>query len=160
VLFYEIIAENNRHLFSLSRVKTQSSISLSTLIANNKISDGGFYLKKSLQKIDMLSIQQFQKHYVDIMPKEYKGKSKDKKYYNCFFSREIQEISLTLTKLLQDNIKINEVMKTGDKEEIGELYFRIAAVYSQTPDLRITWLNALSSFHENNGFHAEAAVTK
>jgi hypothetical protein len=39
-------------------------------------------------------------------------------------------------------------------------YCQIALAYSDTPDLRATWLNGLASLHEKSENYAEAAICK
>jgi hypothetical protein len=74
------------------------------------------------------------------------------------FAREVQEISVNLSKILEDTLKINKAKEKGDPEMTAALYEKIAKGYTDTPELRIAWLKELATFQTQNDNYTEAAL--
>ncbi len=49
---------------------------------------------------------------------------------------------------MKDTYQVKEHEQNSDAERVAELYARIAKGYSTAPELRATWLQALSKRHE------------
>jgi hypothetical protein len=74
------------------------------------------------------------------------------------FSRQVQEVCGKLSSTIQDTNKVNKLKQQADPERIHDLYFQIARGYTDTPQLRVTWLEALSKLHAKEDNLAEAAA--
>lgn len=124
---------------NFTRVKVQSIISLSGLIARNSGITDTTYLNSALEAT---------KKYADSYVKTSKDSS---------LLKQVDQLVEKIEELLEDNSKIKE--HEYDQEMKVDLFHRIAQSYKTAPDLRITWLQSLAKYHEENKSWAEAAQT-
>ncbi len=74
-------------------------------------------------------------------------KEKNFLYVKASFARQVQDLCFKLSSILQDTRKVSKLVQTADAETIQDLFYQIALSYSDTPQIRITWLEALSKLH-------------
>lgn len=74
------------------------------------------------------------------------------------FSQEIQKLTDDLRTLLKDTISITTASAKKDTTHNREdMYYRIATLYKNIPELSIEWFQQLIAYHKNVNQHAEAA---
>lgn len=76
----------------------------------------------------------------------------------CVFVRQVQDLTLALSKIVHDTLDIVRNKDSKDVEMLADSYYRISEGYRQTPELRLEWLEKLAQFHARNGDFPEAAV--
>eukprot|EP01098_Paradermamoeba_levis_P015957 TRINITY_DN8385_c0_g1_i1.p1 TRINITY_DN8385_c0_g1~~TRINITY_DN8385_c0_g1_i1.p1 ORF type:complete len:345 (+),score=116.01 TRINITY_DN8385_c0_g1_i1:86-1036(+) len=74
------------------------------------------------------------------------------------FNKEISELTQRIFTLLDYSTKISQ--NFFDPETMSDLFYKISNSYLDSPDLRIQWLNNLSSYHREHLNFEEAAQTK
>ncbi|KAI6662013.1 Dedicator of cytokinesis protein 9 isoform X26 [Oopsacas minuta] len=119
------------------RTQLYSTISISKLSAAGLIGQSDTFLKRSLKSITTFS----------------SSETSVKKYIQ--FQDEVQDLMRRLNDILSSQNEMRNVQH--DYDELVEVHWRLAASYSNTPELRITWLDNLASMHLKEGFQAEAA---
>lgn len=129
---YETSGSKNRNI---TRVKVQTIISLSGLIATHSGIKDTSYLTDALSMVRGYASKYFKSEKVLI--------------------EQVDQLIDKLGDLLEDNSKIKE--HEDDSEMKVDLFHRIAQSYKTAPDLRVTWLQSLATFHEENNSWAEAA---
>eukprot|EP01127_Copromyxa_protea_P019111 TRINITY_DN6125_c0_g1_i1.p1 TRINITY_DN6125_c0_g1~~TRINITY_DN6125_c0_g1_i1.p1 ORF type:complete len:2110 (-),score=401.82 TRINITY_DN6125_c0_g1_i1:18-5717(-) len=80
---------------------------------------------------------------------------------DCFgspLSKQMKELQTKINKIIEGYVKMQEYRY--DPEMMAFLYEDIACQLLDSPDERITWLESLSSFHENKQNLEECAQTK
>lgn len=60
----------------------------------------------------------------------------------------MEDLAGRLRTILRDSTRINQ--HANDPEMVADLYYRISQSYTNTPDLRITWLLNLAHIHARN----------
>jgi len=124
---------------NFTRVKVQVTVAVAKLVGNSAIKDPR-YLALALDSV---------KRYAHLAKKNFKIP----KIAN--FATEVEAIIKRLIVILEDSAQI--LSKQTDQETRADLYHRIAASYSNAPDLRVTWLEGLASHHKEKNSWAEAA---
>ena len=119
------------------RTQLYATISISKLSAVGLIKQSDAFLKRSLNAINTYS----------------GSETSVKKYIQ--FQDEVQELMRRLKDILSSLAEMRNVQH--DYDELVEVYWMLAASYSNTPELRITWLDNLGSMHMQEGFLTEAA---
>lgn len=61
-------------------------------------------------------------------------------------SQQIDELNERLFGVIRDSIKIKQHLY--DPEMTTDLYCNISRGFMESPDLRVTWLQSLASFHK------------
>lgn len=72
------------------------------------------------------------------------------------FTDSVKKLIDRLFTVLRDNMQIFK--HSADPEMMADLYCRLANGYTNTPTLRITWLESLSNLHTQTKRFAEAAM--
>lgn len=116
----------------------------------------GSFLKKALASVAQYALKEFESH--DSMLNLKNIAPNKIQYVKSLFVREVQELSVNLSKILADTLKINKAKEKGDPELTADLYEKIAKGYVDTPELRIAWLKELSTFQSDNKNFTESAL--
>ena len=119
------------------RTQLYATISISKLSARGLIAQSDAFLKRSLNSITTYS----------------SSETSVKKYIQ--FQDEVQDLMRRLKDILSSLAEMRNIQH--DYDELVEVHWMLAASYSNTPELRITWLDNLASMHLKEGFLAEAA---
>ena len=119
------------------RTQLYSTISISKISARGLFGQSDTFLKKSLSAITNFS----------------NSETSVKKYIQ--FQDEVQELMKRLKVILSSLAEMRNVQ--DDYDELVEVHWVLAGSYSNTPELRITWLDNLAGMHLKGGFVAEAA---
>ena len=119
------------------RTQLYATISISKLSAEGLIGQSDAFLKRSLNSITNYS----------------SSETSVKKYIQ--FQDEVQDLMRRLRDILNSLAEMRNVQH--DYDELVEVHWMLAASYSNTPELRITWLDNLAKMHLKEGFLAEAA---
>ena len=119
------------------RTQLYATISISKLSAEGLIGQSDAFLKRSLNSITTYS----------------SSETSVKKYIQ--FQDEVQDLMRRLKDILSSLAEMRNVQH--DYDELVEVHWLLAASYSNTPELRITWLDNLAKMHLKEGFLAEAA---
>ena len=138
------------------KIKTVATVSLSKL-SNKKVVKEGSFLKRALASVAQYALKEFEsnKNTLNINSNVPQHKVF---FVKSIFAREVQELSVNLSKILGDTLKINKAKEKGDPELTAALYEKIAKGYADTPELRIAWLKELATFQTQNGNYTEAAL--
>jgi len=155
--FFLLILHNYREMGNFGRTYTQTTTALSGLITDGLLKDDE-YIKRSLDTLTEYALYIYSTPSVPLVTNRKIRHENEHQHLKSAFARQVQELSSTLTKILRDTIEVNELKQKADPEMIADLYFRIAQGYIHTPDLRVTWLNELARFHDEQRNYVEAAL--
>eukprot|EP01133_Synstelium_polycarpum_P007759 gene7759-9098_t len=163
VLFYTLFKLNNQEVGNFGRVKIQATIGLSKLASDGSFSkEGARMLERSLATLSQYSRAEQETTDTSIlapsvlatMTEESVSEAKQR------FNAKIQIMSSKLIKIIKDTMRVNMLKASSDPETIHELYSKIASGYSDTPIIRINWLDALADIHVVEENFIEAAICK
>jgi len=141
---YFLIKKNYVESGNFSRVKVQTTISLSKLVGKG--------LRRDVELRESLSL--ISKYGHRDLDQSIKKKSTNK--INNHFSAQVDELSAKLHTILTDSLKISEYAE--DPEMYVDLLHRVAKGYSNAPDLRVAWLESIGNFHSLHKNYGEAGV--
>eukprot|EP01101_Sappina_pedata_P013074 TRINITY_DN9379_c0_g1_i1.p1 TRINITY_DN9379_c0_g1~~TRINITY_DN9379_c0_g1_i1.p1 ORF type:complete len:562 (-),score=218.46 TRINITY_DN9379_c0_g1_i1:33-1577(-) len=79
-------------------------------------------------------------------------------YNRAKFARGVQDLGITLTKILGDTMNAIKLEHQADFETVADLFFQIAKGYTHTPDLRLDWLTRLAKKHSDVENFPEAGM--
>eukprot|EP01091_Cochliopodium_minus_P014114 TRINITY_DN4729_c0_g2_i1.p1 TRINITY_DN4729_c0_g2~~TRINITY_DN4729_c0_g2_i1.p1 ORF type:complete len:1936 (-),score=552.25 TRINITY_DN4729_c0_g2_i1:12-5237(-) len=153
---YFLILKNHQIHGNFEKTKTVATVSLSKLANKKQVKEGSF-LKKALAAVAQYALKEYENTHTKL-----KSKTNDpnKVYYlKSLFVKDVQDLTVNLSKILGDTLKIIKAKEKGDPEITADLYCKVANGYVDTPELRITWLEELSSFQAQNGNFTEAALS-
>eukprot|EP01119_Soliformovum_irregulare_P021573 TRINITY_DN7210_c0_g1_i1.p1 TRINITY_DN7210_c0_g1~~TRINITY_DN7210_c0_g1_i1.p1 ORF type:complete len:1800 (-),score=546.30 TRINITY_DN7210_c0_g1_i1:194-5593(-) len=136
-LLFWMIEDNFKEMKNFSRVKLQCTIGISRLVGISLKMEFDF-LKISLSRVT--------------------EKSKKKHPKNGSLGAQVDEMVQRLFGVLRDSAKMKEM--AWDPERTAELLYQIALGFIDSPDLRVTWLESLASFHSKRQNFEECAQTK
>ncbi|XP_065185199.1 dedicator of cytokinesis protein 7-like [Sycon ciliatum] len=123
---------------SFARVKVQSTVALSTLVAGSQgQSCNADCLRRSLKTILTYADQ-------------------DEAMSNTPFPEQVKELVHNLHMILRDTVNLNEYKE--DPDMLLDLMLRIAKGYANSPDLRLTWLQNMAQKHNERQNLAEAGM--
>ncbi|KAL6054781.1 dedicator of cytokinesis protein 7 isoform X5 [Balamuthia mandrillaris] len=71
---------------------------------------------------------------------------------------QVEELCMRLTKVVEDSKKMDAYRY--DPEMTADLYYKVSTGYADSPDLRVTWLDNLCTFHMEQGNMTEAVQCK
>jgi len=128
-LFYVLIKSNYTETKTFSRIKLQSTIAVSKLTGIVKEYDS---LQKSLNLVAKY---------------EERGAPK-------ILTENVIALCERLQGVIRDSIKMKEY--EWDPEMTADLYYQMSLGYTDSPDLRVTWLDNLCNFHNEQGNYQEA----
>ncbi|KAF2071889.1 hypothetical protein CYY_006791 [Polysphondylium violaceum] len=161
--FYSMIKHNNQESGNFGRMKIQATIALSK-IANSGVFKNDFRnLERAFRTISKYSIEELknESECSIITPRLMTTLEPNQIIeLKSSFSNQILKMSNKLIKIIRDTVRANLLKSSSDPETIHELYSEIAAGYSDTPIIRIDWLNILSSKHVEEENYFEAAICK
>ena len=83
----------------------------------------------------------------------------DNEEESACFSRNIQEIVLTLANILHDTLRVSKLPDNDVPHMKMDLYYQIAEGYNNAPDLRIKWLNDLAQLQAKHENYVEAGMS-
>ncbi|XP_005089591.1 dedicator of cytokinesis protein 7 isoform X1 [Aplysia californica] len=132
---YLLMRQNFELGNNFARVKMQVTMSLSSLVGQNKTFNEEF-LRKSLKTILTYA-------------------ENDQELENTSFREQVRDLVFNLHMILSDTVKMKEFAE--DPEMLLDLMYRIAKGYQNSPDLRLTWLQNMARDHSQRRNHAEAA---
>jgi len=124
-------------MHNFSRMKLQCTIGISKLVGGSSNTDFE-NLNKSLQVIAKRSKERH--------PKE------------GSLGTQVEEMVSRLFGVIRDSLKLNDMK--WDPEQTVDLYYQISCGFLDSPDLRVTWLENLASYHSKKMQYEECAQTK
>ena len=89
---------------------------------------------------------------------EYVAKLAKKEFNSVSLGDDVEDLTKRLFKVISDSIKISE--HSFDPEMTADLTYQVSIGYTQSPDLRVTWLENLVKFHKDQRNFEEAAQCK
>eukprot|EP01087_Luapelamoeba_hula_P013453 TRINITY_DN3839_c4_g1_i2.p1 TRINITY_DN3839_c4_g1~~TRINITY_DN3839_c4_g1_i2.p1 ORF type:complete len:1930 (-),score=376.88 TRINITY_DN3839_c4_g1_i2:62-5851(-) len=132
-LFYLLIKMNFSETKTFSRIRLQSTIAISRLTGTVKENE---LVKKTLQGV----VQFAQRDSPGVVHKA------------------VDEICNKLASVIMDSQKMS--LHTHDPEMTADLYYQVSTSYSDSPDLRVAWLDNLCNYHIEHNRMEEAAQCK
>jgi hypothetical protein len=72
------------------------------------------------------------------------------------FRNQVEEVVIRLFGVIRDSHKLKEM--SWDPEKTAELYYQISEGFVDSPDLRITWLENLSSYLAKVRIQGEVSI--
>lgn len=135
-LLYMMIKTNYQLRGNFSRTKLQSTIAISRLCGEQK-GEEFLHLQKTLDYVAKLAKKEFTENSI---------------------GTEVEDLVLRLFKVIQDSCKIDKY--NYDPEMIVDLTYKVSIGYKESPDLRLTWLENLVSFHVTAENFEEVAQCK
>ncbi|CAI8007936.1 Dedicator of cytokinesis protein 7 [Geodia barretti] len=121
---------------SFARVKVQATVALSTIVAGSTTFNE-HHLRRSLKTIMLYG-------------------DNDRGMEDSSFPEQVRELSINLHHILLDTVKMQEFQ--DDPEMLMDLMYRISKGYKNSPDLRLTWLQAMAEKNSQMKNHTEAAM--
>ena len=154
-LLYILLKLNFKCSGSFGRTRIHTITVLSKLVYDAVIK-ADVMLNQSFSRLNEYALNSFS----SLLVRDLTNSTDDEVVSNvhALFTRGVQELSSTLSYILKDTLRINELRQKADIETIAELYYQIAESYKNTPDLRITWLQSLAKFQEQKGKAVESAM--
>ncbi|EGG25220.1 DOCK family protein [Cavenderia fasciculata] len=150
---------------NIGRVKIQSTIALSKLASDNyafgKV--GARNLERALATLVLYSRSEEAGAVADtIIDRQKRAGLSAEQVTEAVdkFGQQIQNMSTKLVKIIRDTMRVNQLKENSDPETIHELYSKIADGYSDTPIIRVDWLDALATLHVSQENYVEAAICK
>eukprot|EP01114_Cavostelium_apophysatum_P015137 TRINITY_DN4064_c0_g1_i2.p1 TRINITY_DN4064_c0_g1~~TRINITY_DN4064_c0_g1_i2.p1 ORF type:complete len:1824 (-),score=558.97 TRINITY_DN4064_c0_g1_i2:115-5586(-) len=134
-LLYFLISGNYKEMGNFARMKLQCTIGVSKLVGS-RLKMEFEHLQKSLQ----------------IVAKRSKDKHKTK------LGPEVEEMVNRLFGVIRDSLKMKQM--SWNPEKTAELYYQISRGFIDSPDLRVTWLENLATYHAKKGNFEECAQAK
>ncbi|GAM18922.1 hypothetical protein SAMD00019534_020970, partial [Acytostelium subglobosum LB1] len=161
--FYSLFRLNNQEVGNIGRIKIQATIALS-----NQVTDGRFVTEESLLEQSLSNLACYASHEVGLpnhaplisTARLATMSSAEIKQAKERFHQQITSMSTKLIKILRDTAKINKTKKRADPETVHELYSKIASGYSDTPIIRVDWLEELADIHISQENYFEAGVCR
>eukprot|EP01117_Protostelium_nocturnum_P018478 TRINITY_DN7737_c0_g1_i3.p1 TRINITY_DN7737_c0_g1~~TRINITY_DN7737_c0_g1_i3.p1 ORF type:complete len:1870 (-),score=707.33 TRINITY_DN7737_c0_g1_i3:192-5801(-) len=139
-LLYILISNNYKEMKNFSRAKLQIAIAISKLVGISS-------------KVDFTNLE------TSISAVVQKGKqSKFGIRGSTNLPEQVEEMAHRLFGVMRDSQKMKESF--WDPERTSELYYQISKGFIDSPDLRVTWLENLASFHKQKNNKEEYAQTK
>eukprot|EP01103_Thecamoeba_quadrilineata_P019234 TRINITY_DN769_c0_g2_i1.p1 TRINITY_DN769_c0_g2~~TRINITY_DN769_c0_g2_i1.p1 ORF type:complete len:1872 (+),score=378.58 TRINITY_DN769_c0_g2_i1:39-5654(+) len=133
-MFFLMLQKNLKEVGNIHRMFVQSTVAISRLVGENRLKD------YSLLNMSLESIKIFARSNVGSQ-----------------FGL-IEDLINQIFALLRYNAQIAE--NSFDPEIVADIYHKISLSYFNSPNLRVTWLNNLSSFHESKHNYEEAGLCK
>ncbi|PRP78369.1 dedicator of cytokinesis 9, partial [Planoprotostelium fungivorum] len=137
-LLYILISNNYKEMKNFSRTKLQTGISISNLAGETT---------DFTMLTESLSI---------VVSRGHSGKFGTK--FNNTLPEQVEEMVNRLFGVMRDSQKMKE--SSWDPERHSELFYQISKGFTDSPDLRLTWLSHLANFHEKNENFEELALVK
>ena len=156
---YLLLKLNQSTLGSVGKIRLQIITILSQLVDAGAIKKD-VSLSRSFHRINLYALHSFSELSTRDLAKP--SNLSDDNYASHFYSqfnRNVQELTVNLFMILKDTLKVNQLKKDGsDDMSISDLIYQISESYKNTPDLRVTWLKALSNLHIEQGMYTEAGM--
>ena len=137
-ILYLLISSNYKEMKHFSRMKLQCTIGISKLVGLTNSNNQFKFLCNSLSIVAKRSKERH--------PKE------------GSLGTQVEDMVNRLFGVIKDSIQMNEMR--WDPEITIELFYKISIGYTDSPDLRVTWLENLASYHNQNKNLEECAQTK
>ena len=135
-LLYLLMKQNFAIKGNFSRMKLQATIAVSRFSGNVKMAETR-HLAESLGAVADRAFGDF-------------GKSE--------FATEVKLLATTLYRVMEDSAKIHQYR--ADQERMCDYMYSVSLGYVESPELRLTWLNNLATFHLSAKNYEEHAQCK
>jgi len=146
-ILYLMMKKNYKECKNLSLMKLQVTVAVSKLVAATKTKDFK-RLHEGLEVLGDFGLTQAEKY-----------KNNPEKYEKAkHFGQQLKEFSKSLHVVLNNCIRINDFR--FDPDITAELFYETSLGYTNSPELRISWLDNLASFFVEQKSYEEAAQCK
>jgi len=166
-----LIQNNLKEMGHFSRMKLQSTVSISDIL-NNREKENEIKKKKNIPVnpdeekefynflyADLESITKYVKQLCNnsLLKSSVVSNSKFSKppRPQLPIAQQIDELKQRLIGVIHNNVQIQQY--SYDPEMKADLYYSLSTTFIESPDLRITWLKSLSEFLKTNSNYEEAA---
>jgi hypothetical protein len=151
---YTFMRQGYLALGTFGRLAIQATTAISLLGSEQLLTRDDTYLRRALASLAKYSLHEYGAP-SDVLI----DRGRPTAFSTALFARWVQGLAIMLTKTARDTIQVSEwSQKASDPEMIADLYYRIAQGYTHIPDLRISWLEKLTQFHDRNGHSVEAGM--
>ena len=156
-LLFSIFQLNQRTTGEFSQTRIQTIATLSHLVSSREITKD-IMLNHSFRRLVYYSLHSYSNLETQmISTKKFPDYDKMEEIMS-FFSRNIQEIVLTLSSILRDTLKVAKLPDEGEPHMKMDLYYQISEGYKNAPDLRISWLSDLANLQIKHNNSVEAGM--
>eukprot|EP01114_Cavostelium_apophysatum_P024426 TRINITY_DN955_c0_g1_i4.p1 TRINITY_DN955_c0_g1~~TRINITY_DN955_c0_g1_i4.p1 ORF type:complete len:1235 (+),score=324.88 TRINITY_DN955_c0_g1_i4:2822-6526(+) len=150
-----LLIKNHHHLGNYRRISIQIITALAKLVSTGGLEAEPEKFELSLSRLCSFALYEFSMPPNAIDIKQQFILSPDRR---LGFVRQVEELTGRLSKIYRDTTHVEEIRQKADVETIADLYLRIAKGYTNTPELRVTWLEALYKLHVAQGAFPEAGI--
>eukprot|EP01119_Soliformovum_irregulare_P010808 TRINITY_DN2664_c0_g1_i3.p1 TRINITY_DN2664_c0_g1~~TRINITY_DN2664_c0_g1_i3.p1 ORF type:complete len:1856 (+),score=717.09 TRINITY_DN2664_c0_g1_i3:584-6151(+) len=150
-----LFIQNQQYAGNFRKVGIQLTTALAKLVSEKNLLNDSDMLVASLKKLVSLSMFQYSvSHgYLESLQGIHVTPSQ-----RVVFVRQMEDLSEKLMKILRDSVQIKDLIK-ADEETISDLTYEISLSYQSTPEIQLSWLQALYDRHIKNKCYAEAGMT-
>eukprot|EP00026_Physarum_polycephalum_P000113 Phypoly_transcript_00113.p1 GENE.Phypoly_transcript_00113~~Phypoly_transcript_00113.p1 ORF type:complete len:2230 (+),score=343.31 Phypoly_transcript_00113:65-6691(+) len=132
-LVFFLMQKNLTETSNIARTKAQATVAISRLVGAGKLQD----------------YSAFHQSMTELMTME-----RDQRGDDGLKEGVVEETAKKILNLVKDTAKL---ASTNDAESVAEIYYRISLVYTETPNMRLTWLDNLANHHRKSKCWDEAA---